>query len=347
MKNRYNKSKMKKVLLSGLLLTSVLALPFQAAAEAVTPQPQLNWVEGSGQQVQLSDIAELTLPQNYYFLDKDDTITMLESIQDIPSYREIGYVEPGDENAYWSVYFEYDESGHIEDNEKSDIDAKELLKSYQRGQEEANKELPEQNQLYVDGWFKEPAYDESIRSLTWALLLHDNNGEQIINYNTRILTRVGYISAILVSDPAHLEADRTQFEQELLPYVTVTSGNTYAEFDASTDKKSTLGLTGLILGGAGLVAAKRTGLLAILALVLKKAWFVLVLPFLWIGKLFKRKNKNAPQQADGNIGNGPEAQNAQPMNVDHHPASDEHVDNRFQTKFEAENDPNKKPPTSM
>lgn len=347
MRNRYNKSKLKNLLLSGLMLTSILAMPFTAAAEAVETEPEINWIEGSGQQVQLTDIAELQLPPNYFFLDKDNTIAYINSIQSIPTYEEIGYVEPGDENSMWGVYFEYTESGHIEDKEKSDIDADELLKSYKEGQEAANEELPEVSQLFVEGWFKEPAYDESLRSLTWALLLHDSNGEKLINYNIRILTRVGYISAILVSTPDTLDADRQQFEQELLPYLTVTSGNTYADFDPKTDKKSALGLTGLILGGAGLVAAKRTGLLAILTLVLKKAWFVLVIPFLWIGKLFKRKNKNAPQQADANVGNGPEAQNAQPMNVDHHPASDDHEDNRFQTKFEAENDPNKKPPTSM
>ncbi|WP_334074078.1 DUF2167 domain-containing protein [Paenibacillus sp. A14] len=306
---------------------SILVMPFKATAEAVQ-EPDLNWVEGSGQQVRLTDIAELTLPQDYFFLDKDDTIAFIKSFHDLPSYNEIGYVEPADENAVWSVYFEYAESGHIEDNEKSDIDADELLKSYERGQEEANKKLPESNQLFVDGWFKEPAYDESVRSLTWALLLHNNNGEKIINYNVRILTRVGYISAILVSTPENLEADRNTFEQELLPHLSVTSGNTYADFDSSTDKKSALGLTGLILGGAGIVTAKRTGLLAIIALFAKKLWFIILAPFLWIGKLFKRKNKKGHQQTD------------------YPSAFDSQEDNRFKTKFDAENE-QKKPPTSL
>ncbi|MEF2969121.1 DUF2167 domain-containing protein [Paenibacillus sp. M1] len=320
-------------------------MPFSAAAEAVT-EPDLNWIEGSGQKVKLTDIAELTLPQNYFFLDKDDTIAFIESFEDLPSYDEIGYVEPADEDAIWSVYFEYAESGHIEDNEKSDIDADELLKSYERGQEEANKQLPEYNQLYVDGWFQEPAYDESMRSLTWALLLHDNDGNQLINYNVRVLTRVGYISAILVSTPDNLEADRITFSQELLPGLSVTPGNTYTDFDPSTDKKSSMGLTGLILGGAGLAVAKKTGLIAIIALIAKKFWIILLAPLLWIGKLFKKKGRKGQAAEGGNSGTTPDSDPNPVMNTDHLPPAENQEENRFRTKFEAENDPNK-PPTTM
>ncbi|RCX18545.1 putative membrane-anchored protein [Fontibacillus phaseoli] len=344
MKLSNNKPKIRKLLLSCLILLSILAMPFNAVAEEVQ-EPNLYWTVGSGQKVKLTNIAELTLPQNYYFLDKDNTIAFIESFEDLPTYDEIGYVQPGDENSVWSVYFEYAESGHIEDKEKSDIDADELLKSYERGQKEANKKLPEYNQLYVEGWFKEPAYDESMRSLTWALLLHDNNGEQIINYNVRILTRVGYISAILVSTPETLEADRTTFTQELLPGLSVTPGNTYSDFDPSTDKKSSMGLTGLILGGAGLAVAKKTGVIAIIALIAKKFWIVIFAPLLWLGKLFKKKGKNT-EPAQGNLGTDPNSENAPALHVDHQSSPENPEENRFKSKFEAENDPNK-PPTSM
>lgn len=334
-------------MLSCIILLSLFAMPFAAAAEAV--EPELNWVEGSGQTVKLSNIAELTLPQNYYFLDEDDTIAFIEGFQDLPSYSEIGYVEPADENAFWSVFFEYDETGHIEDEEKSDIDAKALLKSYQDGQTAANKELPEYNHLFVDGWFQEPAYDESLRSLTWALLLHDIDGDPLINYNVRVLTRVGYISAILVSDPANLAADRSTFEREILPNLTVTAGNTYADFDPSKDKKSSIGLTGLILGGAGAAVAKKTGLIALITLIVKKFWFIVIIPFLWLGKLFKKKGKQAGPVQDTFPTDQTDSSPDMASNVQNYqqPSAEQPDENRFRSKFEAENDPNKKPPTSM
>lgn len=347
MNSSTKKHMLSRLVLSCVILLSLFAMPFSAAAEAV--DPELNWVEGSGQTVRLSNIAELTLPQNYYFLDEDNTIAFIEGFEDLPSYREIGYVEPADENAMWSVYFEYDDTGHVEDAEKSDINAKDLLKSYKNGQEAANEELPEYNHLFVDGWFQEPAYDESLRSLTWALLLHDNDGEPLINYNVRILTRVGYISAILVSDPDNLAADRSMFESEILPNLTVTSGNTYADFDPSTDKKSSLGLTGLILGGAGAVAAKKTGLIALITLIIKKFWFIIVLPFLWIGKLFKKKDKQAGALQDTLPADQPGSSPDMAQNVQNYqqPSAEQSDQNRFRSKFEAENDPNNKPPTSM
>lgn len=52
--------------------------------------------------------------------------------------------------------------------------------------------------------------------------------------------------------------------RNILPKLTVKSGERYEDFNASTDKISEYGLTGLILGGAGLAVAKKVGLLALL-----------------------------------------------------------------------------------
>lgn len=87
-----------------------------------------------------------------------------------------------------------------------------------------------------------------------------------------VLAREGYIGVILVSDSANFEQNRKQFEEHVLNNLTVNSGYTYGEFDASLDKKSELGLTGLILGGAGVAVAQKVGLL----LLLKKGWIFIV-----------------------------------------------------------------------
>lgn len=110
----------------------------------------------------------------------------------------------------------------------------------------------------------EPFYNEATHNLTWSMLAEDGNKEKLINYNVRLLTRQGYISAILVSDPAHLDADKKFLNENILPKLTVKSGERYEDFNASTDKISEYGLTGLILGGAGLAVAKKVGLLALL-----------------------------------------------------------------------------------
>lgn len=52
-------------------------------------------------------------------------------------------------------------------------------------------------------------------------------------------------------------------------------GQTYAEFDSSTDKEAGYGLAGLVAAGAGVAVAKKLGLLAII-LGLGKKLLVLV-----------------------------------------------------------------------
>ncbi|MOA22815.1 hypothetical protein D3C78_1434010 [compost metagenome] len=196
--------------------------------------------------------------------------------------------------------------------------------------------MPEHNHLFVDGWFAPPAYDESLRSLTWALLLHDNTGEQLINYNIRFLTREGYISAILVSHPDTLAADRQVFEREILPGLTVNQGKTYEDFNPATDKKSSFGLTGLILGGAGVALAKKTGIIAIIALIAKKFWIILFAPIIWLFSKLGRKRKS----------NNENSISPESPEFNANTYSDPNTDSRFKSKFDLENE-NKKPPTNM
>lgn len=342
MKKYDYRTKVNMFLLAFLMVIGTLAMPVTISAEEeeqTEAEVELNWIEGDGQQVSLGSIAKLTLPENYVFLDKDDTIAMLESSEDIPTYNEIGYIEPLSEGQYWAVYFEYEESGHISDDDKTEIDADDLLKSYKAGQEEANKQLPPENQLTVKGWFAPPKYDETLRSLTWALLLEDHNGAELINFNVRILTRIGNISVILVSDPENLDADRKVMEAEILPALTTNPGQTYNDYDPATDKSSSAGLTGLILGGAGLVAAKKAGLISIIAVLIKKFWFLIIVPFAWVFNKFRGKDK-AKKQGD-----------AEPvLSSETQPESQTKTytqnDDRFKTKFDAEKE-RKEPPTSL
>lgn len=265
-----------------ILLTFTLITPVTMAEEM--PEPELNWIEGTGQKVPLGDnLAELTLSSDFYFLDAEDSATFITEIGGIPSGTEIGTLFPMNEEEGWVVYLEYDEIGHINDDEKEDIDADALLKSYKQGTENANEQLAEEDHLFVDGWDVAPHYDENIHSLSWSLLIHDFNKEELINYNATILTRLGYISAVLVTDPANRDNDRLTLENKILPAIKATEGQRYEDFNASTDKISENGLKALIIGGAGLLAVKKAGLIGLILIFLKKFWFIVIAPiaFLW------------------------------------------------------------------
>lgn len=181
---------------------------------------QLKWIEG-GRKVDLGKMATVELDSSLLFLDAANTAKASEMNHDKPSGKEIGSIFPKDENQNWEVVFEYDELGHIKDDEKEDIDADAILDSYKKGTEESNKEKAESDRLYVTGWDVEPFYNEATHNLTWSMLAEDGNKEKLINYNVRLLTRQGYISAILVSDPAHLDVDKKFLNENILPKLTV------------------------------------------------------------------------------------------------------------------------------
>jgi uncharacterized membrane-anchored protein len=71
--------------------------------------------------------------------------------------------------------------------------------------------------------------------------------------------------------------------------VRFNSGSAYNDFNPSTDKLADYGLAGLVAAGAGLLVAKKAGLLAVILLFAKKAIAVIVAAaaagFAW----FKRK----------------------------------------------------------
>ncbi|WP_042479136.1 DUF2167 domain-containing protein [Bacillus ndiopicus] len=277
-----------------MVMISVLFMMFSTT---VTAANEYNWIEG-GQSVDLGDIASLNLDSEFVFLDGDNTRMMATDYGDPVSGLEIGTVFPMDDNQTWAVFFDYEESGYIEDDEKSKIDAKALLKSFKEGTEEANKERQPGERFHVVGWDIEPFYDEQTHNLTWSILLENENKETFLNYNTRILTREGNISVILVTDPENREADKKVLSEKILSQLKVNDGKRYEDFDKSTDKVAGYGLSALMLGGAGLAVAKKAGLLAVIIALLKKFGIVLIAAIgaLWGFIRKKKKNSDAPEE---------------------------------------------------
>jgi uncharacterized membrane-anchored protein len=133
--------------------------------------------------------------------------------------------------------------------------------------------------MELAGWQAEPAYDPVTHHLVWALRIR-SEGEETINYNTRMLGRTGVMSANLVVDPEKLQSAIGPSKQ-LLADFQFADGNKYSQF-MSGDKVAQYGLTGLITGGL-VVAAAKSGLLAKLGIILAKFAKVIIVGILAIG----------------------------------------------------------------
>ena len=232
----------------------------------------------------LGGFAQLNVPVGHFFLDGNTTRELMESGGEPTSGNEVGFLRPT--NGNWSVYFEYADVGFVKDDDKDKLDAPKLLKSLKQGNDQANAQRKRNGipPLIIDGWQQEPKYDPVTHNLTWCIRATVEN-EPLLNYNTRLLGRKGYMSVTLVCEPDKLPNTLTEFNN-LLAGFKFNTGETYAEYKPG-DKVAKYGLGALVLVGAGVGAAK-LGLFAWLAVFLKKGWKVIVFVFVALAASVKK-----------------------------------------------------------
>jgi uncharacterized membrane-anchored protein len=236
----------------------------------------IEWkTEGSGP---IGSMAALAIPAGYRFTAGPGTIKMMEAYGNLTSGSELAYIAP--EDMGWFAVFEFDDCGYVKDDEKGKLDADKILKQMKEGQALANEELSKRGMatLQVLGWQTPPFYNPQTNNLEWAMRLQGSDGVQTINYKTKLLGRRGVMDVVLVCDESQLSTVIPEY-QKLLTGYSFTKDENYASFTKG-DKVAEYGLTGLILGG-GLLAAAKTGLLA-------KFWKPIAAGLIFIGVFLKR-----------------------------------------------------------
>ena len=238
----------------------------QPAPPKEDPGSDVNWIQGPATG-ELGSIATVSVPEKFVFAGPEDTRKLMEAMHNPTSGAEMGFIAP--EEGSWFIVFEYDDSGHVADDEKGKLDADEILKTMRESQKEGNKERAKRgwNTLELTGWTAPPHYDAKSNNLEWGTRLKSSSGSENVNYNSRLLGRTGVMSATFVGDEAAMTEAMTVY-RTILEGHTFVAGQKYAEF-RSGDKVAKYGLTALITGGAAAVALK-SGLLG-------KFWKLIVL----------------------------------------------------------------------
>ncbi|MGO9112387.1 MAG: DUF2167 domain-containing protein [Thermoguttaceae bacterium] len=226
----------------------------------------IEWQDGPGTG-QLGAIAEIKIPDGYRFTGQDGAKKWSELNHNIPSNAEMGVLMPKNYSG-WFIIFTYNDSGHVADDEKGELDAAAILQTLRQGNDLANEERHQRGWAPLDlvGWQVPPAYEDATHHLVWALRV-SSEGRESINYNTRILGRTGVMSANLIVAPDKFENAIAPSKQLLADYQ-FAAGRKYSEW-RSGDRIAQYGLTGLITGGL-VVAAAKTGLLAKLGVMIAK-----------------------------------------------------------------------------
>jgi len=279
------------VLFSFLFLFAPLAQeePATDASEQVPEMPGFAWQ--ASQRAAMGPHAEVDLGEAYVFLDGDETRRLMELYGNFPSDKEVGLVA-GAENPFgWFIVFEFDAVGYVKDDDKEDLDAEAMLKSYREGSAASNKRREELGMapLNLVGWKVQPNYDAASHNLEWCLEF-ESEGAPVLNHNIRLLGRKGTMNAVLVCQPEEFDSALAE-TREVLKRFSFKQGHRYGDF-VSGDKVAEYGLTALVAGGAVAVAAK-SGLLGklikplILGLVAAGAFFKNL-----FGKFFGRRKES-------------------------------------------------------
>lgn len=241
---------------------------------------QFDWVKGPTTVAVLGN-STLEVPDGYLFLDTENTDRFLEMNQNIPSGQEV-MIAPRD--LEWMAYLSFNSEGYVKDDEQ--IDAAELLEALKEGSKAGNKERARRgwSELRIIDWAVPPAYNTTNQRLEWATLLESEGGRGV-NFSTKVLSRRGHTSVILVSSPEQLPGARPQLETVLTGY-RFDDGERYADF-VPGDKVATYGLAALVLGGAAAIATKK-GLWAVIGAFIISKIKILIAAVVGLGALLKK-----------------------------------------------------------
>ena len=144
--------------------------------------------------------------------------------------------------------------------------------------------------IRFEGWLLYPRVDKARNILYYANILNWG-GDRTINISASIFDRQGYIPMKIVPVDANIAGESVQriVEASTAAYLPRV-GTSYTEF-VSGDKVAGYGALGVLATMLGVKYGKAAsvGLFALALVVLKKGAFLLLLPFIWIKKLFSRK----------------------------------------------------------
>jgi uncharacterized membrane-anchored protein len=291
------------ITIPALVLLLSVAGSVLAQAQDSTPAERfaaIPWQEGGTGR--LGSIAEVKVPAGCRFTGKAGTQTFLELTENPWGETEEGTIacrdSSGTDSHSFFIIFTFDDMGYVKDDERDELDADAMLKSMQEGTKQGNEERSERGwaTLTLVGWDQPPFYDTRTNNLTWATRLRASDADSDgLNHSVRLLGRGGVMSVDLVMGPDEKAAALPVLD-EIVAGFTYLPGQRYAEWRTG-DKVAAVGLTGLVVGGAGAIAAK-TGLLGKLGKMLVAAGKAALVALIAVGAWLKKKFFNSESPSD-------------------------------------------------
>jgi uncharacterized membrane-anchored protein len=257
----------------------------------------------TGQITIQGDLATVTVPPGFSFLESKDAQFVLTDLWNNPEDHDIlGMMVPTGVDLLaaesWAIIYSYEEDGHVDDDDAEDTDYDELLGDMKKEIAANNSSRMEAgySSMELIGWAKTPFYDEASHKLHWAKeIKFGTDSLNTLNYNIRMLGRKGVLVMNIVSGMDNIKTVENNIDK-ILASTNFNAGNKYEDFDSSVDKVAEYGIGGLIAGGILL----KTGLLAKVGILLLKTWKFIAIGAVGLFAFFRKRFKNKSDNSDDN-----------------------------------------------
>lgn len=227
-------------------------------------------------------VATLDVPENFYYLNPEDTRKVLEQVWGNPPGAEtLGMLFPSDYTPFhqeaWGVTIGYEEDGYVSDKDADKINYDDLLKDMKKSTAQNSKERVKKGYPAIElvGWAARPYYDKENKKLHWAKELEfGENPEHTLNYNIRVLGRKGVLVMNFVAGMNQLDEINANLSA-VMAMADFNEGFRYADFNPEIDKVAAYGIGGLVAGKllakagifkAVILFAKKFGVIALIAI---------------------------------------------------------------------------------
>ena len=262
---------MKKLLLSFLLFIGFTTQNFAqsedtTSVDIATIEKSLTYQTGKIEF--LNENAVLNVPKGFKFLDAKQAQYVMTDLWGNPADPTLlGALVPETKgvlgNDSWLFTINYDGMGFVKDDDAKDMDYDDLLVEIQEDIKAQNEERVKQGFSTAElvGWASKPFYDENKKVLHWAKEFKFSDSDvNTLNYDLRVLGRKGVFILSAIAPIEQLPEVKANMDN-VISSVQFSEGNTYFDFDSSTDSVAAWTIGGLV---AGKVLAK-VGFFAVLA----------------------------------------------------------------------------------
>lgn len=242
-----------------VMLAIAMAVAATAPARAQDEAAALAGLEFQTGSIDIgNNLATIALTPSFKFIDAAGTETFLTKVWGNPpgaGEGTLGMILPANVDllgaAGWGIVVSYDNSGHVSDEDAAEIDYDALLAEMREATRQDSEQRVKDGYESIElvDWARPPFYDGAAKKLHWAKRLRfGETKDDVLNYNVRVLGRVGVIDLNVIGGMDQLDMIDGRIG-DVLAMVNFKPGHTYVEFDPDIDEVAGYGIAGLIAGG--------------------------------------------------------------------------------------------------